>query len=133
MANQFRLSQATANVAVDRVCALLNSGRLQLFDGVQPGSPDAPISSQNKLAEFAFGSPAFGPASDGVAQANTIPTASVIQAGTATWFRATRSDGTAVFDGSVGTTGADLNLSSVNLTINAPITISAFSYTQPIS
>lgn len=62
---------------------------------------------------------------------------SVLATGVATWFRyyeaadtpADASTANARIDGSVGTSGADLNLSSVNLTASAPINVTTAEFT----
>ncbi len=88
--------------------------------------------TQVKLAHLAFGSTAFGSASAGVATANTITSDTSADAtGTASWFRAYESDGTTkVFDGSVGTSGCNLNLGSVSIVAGGTVAISSFTYTQ---
>jgi len=84
------------------------------------------------LAELTFGNPAFGASVAGVATANAITgDTTADNTGTATWFRALKSDGTTViFDGSVGTSGANLNLNSVAISAGAAVSVSSFSYTQ---
>lgn len=51
--------------------------------------------------------------------------------GTAAWFRAIKSDGTAVLDGSVGTSGANLNLNSVGFVSGAPVSVSSWTLSEP--
>jgi len=67
-----------------------------------------------------------------VATANAITADSSANAtGTATWFRALESDGTtAVFDGSVGTSGANINLNSVAISVGAAVSVTSYTYTQ---
>jgi hypothetical protein len=127
-----RLSTAAANAAADAACALCNGGFFDLYDGTQPATADTAITSQVKLAHLTFGTPAFGAAAAGVATANAIGNdASADATGTATWFRAYKSDGTsAVFDGSVGTSGANLNLSSVSIIAGGTVGVTSFTYTQ---
>jgi hypothetical protein len=127
-----RLSNAAASAAADAVCALLNSGYLRLFDGSQPTTADDAITTQVQLAELRFSATAFGSASGGVASANSITAdASADATGTASWFRAYKSDGTTVvFDGSIGTSGANLNLNSVAISAGAQVSVSGFSYAQ---
>ena len=87
------------------------------------------------LAELRFGATAFAAASAGVATANAITSDSSANAtGTATWYRTLKSDGTTVVsDGSVGTSGANLNLNSVAITAGAAVDCTAFVFTQPKS
>lgn len=126
-----RLSNAAATLAADAVLATLNSGFLDLYDGTQPAGPDTAVTSQVKLARLPFSATAFAGASSGVAAANTITADSSADAtGTASWCRAVTSGNVAVFDGSVGTSGCNLNLTSVAIVATGAVTVSSFTYTQ---
>lgn len=131
MALQPRLTNLGANAEVDALAALLNGGFLDIYDGTQPATADTAISGQNRLASLAFGNPAFAAASGGVAAANPISSDTDNDAtGTATWFRCWKSDHTTpVLDGSVGTSGANLNLNSVSIQIHAQTDVTGFSLT----
>lgn len=132
MALNPKVSNAGANAAADALLALLNNGYLRLYSGTQPTDADTAIGAQVLLAELRFGATAFAGAAAGVAAANALTADSSADAsGTATWFRALKSDGTTVvFDGSVGTSGANLNLNSVAISSGAAVSVSTFSYTQ---
>jgi hypothetical protein len=84
------------------------------------------------LAELRFNATSAPAASAGVLTFNAFTADSSADAtGTAAWFRALKSDGsTVVFDGSVGTSGANLNLNSVAIQSGAAVSVSAFTYTQ---
>lgn len=133
MATNPKTSNAAANAAADAVCALLNSGYLRLYDGAQAATADTAIGIQTLLAELRFGATAFGAASAGVATANAITSDSSANAtGTASWFRALKSDGTSpVFDGSVGTAACDLNINSTAIQSGAQVDVTALTYTAP--
>jgi hypothetical protein len=132
MALNPKMSNAAASAAADTVCALANNGYLRVYDGTQPATVDTAISTQTQLAELRFGATAFAAASNGVATANAIASDSAADAtGTATWYRVYKSDGTtALFDGSVGTSGANLNFATTSFVANAQIDVDSFSYTQ---
>lgn len=131
MANNFKRSNAAASAEADAVCALLNTGYLRIYDGAQAATADTAIGAQVLLAELRYGATAFGNAANGVATANAItPDAAANATGTASWFRALKSDGaTPVFDGSVGTSGCDLNINSAAIQINAIVSVTAQTYT----
>lgn len=135
MALNLKLSNATVNAEADAHSALLNSGYLRIYDGTQPTNADTAIGAQVLLAELRFAATAFAAASAGVATANAITSDSSANAtGTATWYRTLKSDGTTVVsDGSVGTSGANLNLNSVAITAGAAVDCTAFVFTQPKS
>lgn len=101
-------------LALNTLAASCNGGYLRIYDGTKPAYGDTAITTQTLLAELTFANPAFGAASSGTATANALTSdASANASGTATWFRAFKSDGTtAVFDGSAGSSGCDLNLAT---------------------
>jgi hypothetical protein len=132
MALNPKLSNAAASAGADAICPLLNNGYLRIYDGTQAVTADTAIGAQVLLAELRWNATAFGAASNGVATANALtPDSSANATGTATWFRALKSDGTtAVFDGSVGTGTNDLVLNTVSIVSGAAVSVSAFTYTQ---
>lgn len=114
-------SYAALNGALDALAALANTGYIRIYDGAQPANADTAVGAQVLLAELRFGATAFGAAALGVITANAITAdTSANASGTATWFRALKLDGTtALFDGTVGTTGANANLNSVAISLGA--------------
>lgn len=131
MANNFKRGLAALNEECNRVGALLNSGKLRIYDGTQPATPDTAITSQVLLAELTFNATAVSSASAGAVAFNAITQDSSADAtGNATWFRAVKSDGTtAVFDGSVGTSGCDLNINNVAIQATGVVSVSSMTYT----
>lgn len=131
MALNPKFTNLAVNTKVDALAALLNGGFLDIYDGTQPSTADTAIGAQVKLARLTFNATAFGAGSAGVAEANAITQDTAADAtGTATWFRALKSDGTPVFDGSVGTSGANLNLNSVAISAGAAVSCSSFTLTE---
>lgn len=126
------LSNAAANAAADAVCALANNGYLRIYSGTQATNADTALGAQTQLAELRFGATAFGASVAGVATANAITSDTAADAtGTASWFRVYKSDGTtALWDGSVGTSGANLNFATTSFVANAQIDVTSFTYTQ---
>lgn len=133
-----RLSNAAASAAADAAVALLDAGAgagtLSVYDGTIPTDADTAVGSQVLLATLTLSDPAFGAAVDGVATADTITSDITADAtGTATWARLADSDGNTVADLTVDTSGADINLDSVDLVVGASIAITSLTYTQPRS
>ena len=128
MALNPKLAVARRNAALDNILANANTGYLRIYDGTQPTDADTAIGAQVLLAELIMGSTAFASASAGSATANAITSDSSANAsGTAAWFRLLKSDGTTVImDGSVGTSGANLNLNSVAISSGAQVSVSSF-------
>lgn len=127
------LSTAARNAQLDAITTAIGaSGLLRIYDGSRPAGPGTAVSTQTLLAELTLGSSAFGSASNGSMTANAITSdLSANASGTATWYRITTSGGTAVVDGKVGTSGADLNLNSVALSSGAAVSISSFTLSAP--
>ena len=81
----------------------------------------------------------FGAAADanpgGRITANSITDDSSANAtGTASWFRmVTQSGGSTIADGSVGTSGCDLNLNTTAITAGSTVSITSFTITMPES
>ena len=59
--------------------------------------------------------------------------ASVVATGTAGYFRVKTSGGTAKIDGTVGTSGADMNLSSTSLVSGGTVDLGVPSFTVPVA
>lgn len=142
MANATRISNAAAKAACDAIVDLIDAGagagKLRIYDGSQPADPDTAVSTQTLLAELTLSDPAFGAAADaspgGRATASTITEDSSANAtGTASWFRVVDSDGNAIIDGSVGTSGCDLNLVTTSIVATQPVQISSWTVTMPES
>lgn len=140
MATNTKISNAAAKAACDAIVDLLDVGGgtalLRIYDGTQPADPDTAVSTQTLLAELSLASPAFGAAADanpgGRATAGTITNDSSANAtGTATWFRAISKGGLAVIDGTVGTSGCDLNLNSAAITTGAAVAVTSWTVTVP--
>lgn len=130
MALNTELSNAAANAATDAIATLANTGYLRIYDGSKPASANTPVSSQILLAELRFGSTAFAAAVAGVATANAITSDTDANAsGTASWFRVLKSDGTALWDGTVGTSGCNINLNSTSIAIHAQVDVTALTFT----
>lgn len=132
MANNPSLANVTASASADGAMALANNGFFDIYDGTQPANANTAITTQVRLASCTFGATAFGAAVNGVATANAIGSDTDADAsGTATWFRWYKSDHTtAILDGSVGTSGADLNLTTTTIGIHGTVAITSFTYTQ---
>jgi hypothetical protein len=127
-----RSSILTRNAALDAVAPLCNGGKLRIYTGTKPATPETAAAGV-LLAELSLNAAAFAPAAGGVATANAITSDPAAAAtGTAGWFRIVRADGsTPVVDGDVGTSGADLNMATTSIVAGAIISCSALTLTLP--
>jgi hypothetical protein len=133
MALNTRISVAAENAAVNAITALIGaSGFLDIYDGTQPTNPDTALGAQVKLARLALSATAFASAAAGSAAANTITSGTALATGTATWATFVTSGGTRVFDVSVGTSGANINLNSVAIQTGATVSVTSFSFSVPM-
>ena len=129
---------AMCDALVDLVDGGSGAGKLRIYDGTKPAYADTAVSTQTLLVELTYSDPAFGACADGTGKAtgtaDTITSDSSANAsGTATWFRVVDSDNNAIWDGTVGTSGADLNLNSVAISAGATVSISAHTISVPES
>lgn len=106
------------------------SALLRFYDGTRPAT-GAAITSQVKLAELTCNATFAPAASGGALTLNAITADSSADAtGTATWFRIVKSDGTTfVMDGSVSTSGSDLNMNSTSFTAGGSVSTTSFTIT----
>lgn len=134
MALNPKLSAASRNLALNAALDVLNSGFFDIYDSAQPTDADTAVGAQVKLARLTFAVTAFSAASAGSKAAGAIGTDTAADAtGTASWYRLWQSNGTtAVWDGSVGTSAANLVLNSTAIQINAAVSVTSFTATMAV-
>ena len=128
----------------------MGNGVIDIYSGTQPASADA-AATGTLLGTVTLNAGAFTPGSTtngltfAAASAGTVSKSGVwsfvgIAAGTAGWFRfrGNAADGGGIstalprLDGSVATSGANLNLSNISIAVGAPTTVDTFTWTQPL-
>ena len=124
---------AACDAIVDRLDAGAGAGKLKIYAGSVPADADASLGAATLLATLTLSDPAFGNAVDNTgkatATANAITSDTAADAtGTASFFRATDSNDLAVIQGSVGTSGQNLNLNSVAIQVGAEVGVTAWTY-----
>jgi hypothetical protein len=126
------LVAALRTTVVDAINTAINAGsgpgKLAVYSGTRPANADASLSGNTKLVEFTLADPASSGGSSGALPAAGTPLSATAVAGaptTATFFRVVDSTGAVVMDGSVGTSGADLNLSSTSITSGQTVSITS--------
>jgi hypothetical protein len=135
MADTTKISNAAAAAEADAFASQLDNGYLRIYDSTggtgQPATVDTAIGSQVLLAELRFAATAETSTTNGVVTFASITADSAANAtGTATWFRAFKSDGTtAIWDGSVGTASSTINLNTTSIVINANVSVTALTFT----
>lgn len=136
MASNVHMSIASWNLALDAALNVLNGGFLEIYDSTgtgQPATPDVAVTTQVKLAKLSLNATAFGAAAAGVKTAGAITNGTGLAVGTATWARLFKSDdSTAVIDCSVGTSGTDLVLNDVAITIGGTVSVTSLTVSMPV-
>lgn len=135
----FRLATATQNAACDAIVDLIDvgstntTGRILIYTGSQPADPQTSATG-TLLATINFNNPAFGNASSGAAAmvTSTAVSATVGTSGTAGWFRVTNRNNVAIFDGSISTSGADMNFDNTAFVSGGTVTINSMTITVPM-
>ncbi|WP_188188034.1 hypothetical protein [Nonomuraea sp. SYSU D8015] len=131
----FRIPTAVRNAACDAIVDALDAGAgaatIEVRSGSQPASAND-AAGGTVLATFTLADPAFGAAANGVANLASTPRSTTgSAAGTAGWFRAKDSSGNTVFDGSVGTSGADMNLNTLTISVGVTVELTSGTVTMP--
>ncbi len=129
---------------LDGVKAIFRGCKIAIYSGPQPADADSAATGTLCVTISLNGGAtglSWGEAAAGVLSKNTSETwqGTAVATNTAGWFRCYQSGDDpaaaetvlARFDGSVSTSGAQLNMSNTAIVIGAVQTISAFTYTQP--
>lgn len=140
-----RLSTGLRNAMANSVATALRFGEIDIYSGAQPASPDSPATG-TLLGTVTIGTLGaagtgleFTAASGGVINKSGTWQFTGLANGTAGYFRfrgdAADANGTSTtlvrMDGSIGTAGAVMNMSSTTIATGAVTTIDQFSLTIP--
>ena len=118
-------------MAVTHPTATRNGIADYVVDQLDSGTIEIQTSGDAEVATLTFGATAFGAAASGVATANAITDDSSATGGTAAKAQLKNSSGTASVNCAVGTSGSDINLSSVAIGAGDTVSISSLTYTAP--
>jgi hypothetical protein len=122
---------ALRNTRLDAITAAIDAGTaglLRIYDGSRPATGGA---ATNLLAELTFSDPSAGAAAAGVLTFSAITAdASANGTGNATWYRIVTSAAAFVLDGSVGTSGADINFNSVAFVTGGNVAVTSLVFTE---
>ena len=132
MASYF--SNNAVKAGLDAMLDLLDAGgagSLRIYSGTAPADADTALSGNTLLAQLTLSSTGFASSTDGTgkatAAANSITTDSSADAsGTATFCRMYTNGGTCVWQGTVGTSGSNLNLVTTSIVATQPVSCSSF-------
>ena len=125
-------STTLRNATVDAITTAAGaSALLRIYNGTPPANVGTALSGNTLLAELTCNATFAPSASSGVLTLNSITSDSSADAtGTASFFRIYKSDGTtAVLQGTVGTSGEDLNLNTTSIVSGAQVAVTSFTIT----
>lgn len=130
MASNLKYSTALKNAKLDAITAQVGaSALLKIYDGSQPAGPGTAITGQVLLATLTCNATFAPGASGGVLTANAVASATAGNTSTASWFRLTTSGGTAVIDGTVGTSSADAIIDNTSIVSGQTVSCTALTVT----
>lgn len=131
MATDTKITKAVASLMADAgIGTLADVGFVDIYDGSVPADANASLDGSNHLlVHKVLPADAFPAAVDGLLTANAIVAGTVGTTGTAAFFRVTKADGTVLYQGLCGTSGADMNFDSVALSSGAAFSLPSLTYT----
>ncbi len=118
-------------MAVTHETAARNGIADYIVDQLDGGTLEFQTSGDVEVATLTFGTPAYGAAAAGVATANAITSDTNATGGTIAKAQQKTSGATAVVNCAVGTSGSDINLSSVTVGAGDTVAVSSLTYTAP--
>lgn len=116
-------SEALRNAKAAAFSARLDDGTTNAKGALQILTSGGTVLATVPLASSDFSAPSAGSVT-----ASTIPPVTADNPGTANVMRYVDRDATTIVEGTVGTSGADLNLDNINITAGQSIDISTLTY-----
>lgn len=102
-----------------------NGAKINLYQGTIPANANTAITTQTLLVTCTLAG-SFGTDTDGTLTLGTVNNGTAVATGTMQFFRITKSDGTTVvMDGTVGTSGADMNFDTTSVVVSQQVAISS--------
>lgn len=125
MPSNLKYSNGTRHAQNEGLITYAGSGAIiNIYQGTAPANANTAITTQTLLVSCVLAG-AFGTDTDGTLTLGTVNNGTAVATGTAGFFRIFKSDGTTVvMDGSVGVSGADLNLDTTTINITQTVNIS---------
>ena len=126
MASNLNYSNGTRNAQQQGLITYAGTGSLlRIYNGTQPTNANTAISTQTLIVTLTIAG-GFGTDSNGTLTLGTVTDGTAVATSTAEFFRIVKSDGTTVvMDGSVSTSGADLNLNDTSIASGQVVSITS--------
>ena len=118
-------SNATRHAQNEGLITYAGSNALfNLYSGTQPANANTAITSQVLLVSMPI-SGVFGTDVNGTLTLSAVTETNAVGSGTASFFRIFKADNSVIMDGSVGLSGADLILNTVDIAAGQNVDITA--------
>lgn len=126
MASNLKYSNGTRDAQQQGLITYAGSGAIiHIYEGTQPSNANTAISGQTLLVSLTV-TGSFGTDSNGTITLSSVANGTAVATGTAQFFRITQSDNsTVVMDGSVGTSGCDMNLNNTSIATSQVVSITS--------
>lgn len=126
MASNLKYSNGTRDAQQNGLITYAGTGAIiSIYTGTQPANANTALSGNTKLVDLIIAG-SFGTDSNGTLTFSTVSSGIALATGTATFFRITQSNGTTVvMDGSVGTSGADMNITTTSISTGQTVSITS--------
>ena len=126
MASNLKYSNGTRDAQQQGLITYAGSGAIiHIYEGTQPSNANTAISGQTLLVSLTV-TGSFGTDSNGTITLSSVANGTAVATGTAQFFRITKSDNsTVVMDGSVGTSGCDMNLNNTSIATSQVVSITS--------
>jgi hypothetical protein len=126
MASNLKYSNGTRDAQQNGLITYAGSGAIiHIYEGTQPTDANTAISGQTLLVSLTV-TGSFGTDSNGTITLSSVANGTAVATGTAQFFRITKSDNsTVVMDGSVGTSGCDMNLNNTSIATSQVVSITS--------
>jgi hypothetical protein len=126
MASNLKYSNGTRDAQQQGLITYAGSGAIiHIYEGTQPTNANTAISGQTLLVSLTV-TGSFGTDSDGTITLSSVANGTAVATGTAQFFRITKSDNsTVIMDGSVATSGADMNLNNTSIASTQVVSITS--------
>lgn len=140
MANHCRIAAASAQAALNAIvdrCDAGGAGSLVIYTGAEPAYADDAAGTE--VATCALAATAYGSAAadgtnhwaDADLASNAVDSSATGNASPVTYFRLLSGGGAVVAQGTIGTSGADLNLNTTTIAASAQVTITSLEVRVP--
>jgi hypothetical protein len=129
-----KISVLCQNAGGQAETALIDAGSppgiLKMFTGSAPSATTS-ADTGTHLCTLTFSNTSFGTFSAGVGTANTITSdTNAANTGTAGYFRIYNAAGTCIAQGTVGTSGSDINMNTTSIVAGGTVAITSMTWTQ---